>query len=381
MEVYAQPIFVAALVFVFLTFLLFVPWCIYTYRKYGFLSISKSIVVFSFIFYFFSALFLVLLPLPETTNYCAQIPADTVFYNLRPFQFISDILYNSGISLASPGSWLLLFKQPSFYQAFFNFLLLMPLGVYIRYFFKQRRYWKLAFGIGLAMTLFYEITQVTGIYGIYDCPYRIFDVDDLLLNSVGAVVGFLLAPIILALLPSHDEVVEHAEQVKTQDDVGPLQKLLAFIVDTAIISIVWRLLVFVSGETSASFEFVYMLLMYAVIFAIVPIATGGATPGMLLLKFRMVDEEGNGNVSNTLRRYIAIFATYCTFKVIEVLNSFPLNMESDYYVIAVFTTLITFILAFVLYISIVLHIIWVLIGRGKRRYYIDKVARLRGTKK
>lgn len=125
----------------------------------------------------------------------------------------------------------------------------------------------------------------------------------------------------------------------------------------------------------------YMLLMYAVVFAIVPIATGGATPGMLLLKFRMVDEDGNANVTNTVRRYISIFATYCTFKVIEVLNSFPLNMESDYYVIAVFTTLITFIVAVVLYVTIVLHIVWVLIGRGKRRYYIDKAARLRGTKK
>lgn len=58
MDVYVQPILTAGIVFVVLTFLLFVPWCIYTFRKYGFLSFSKSLIMFSFIFYFFrSAVF------------------------------------------------------------------------------------------------------------------------------------------------------------------------------------------------------------------------------------------------------------------------------------------------------------------------------------
>lgn len=381
MGVYTQPIFVAAIVFVLLTVMLFIPWCIYTFRKYGFLSISKSIIMFSFIFYFFAALFLVLLPLPETTNYCAQIKPDTVFYNLRPFQFISDILYNSGISLTSPATWMYIFKQPSFYQAFFNFLLLMPLGVYIRYFLNERKYWKRAFVIGLAMTLFYEITQVTGIYGIYNCPYRIFDIDDLLLNSTGALIGFLVAPIILALLPSHDDVVEHAQEIKKQHNVSPLQQLLALIIDVAIIFYSWDVLALLTGEHSAVFEFIYTTLLFAVMFAIIPIATGGATLGMLILRFKMVDQHGKASVNGVVRRFVALYATYLMFDVIAIVNAFPLNINSELYIVTVFVTLIVTVIGMLLYVTLLFHGVAVLIARGKRQYYFDKVAKLVATKK
>ena len=381
MDVYVEPIMTAAIVFVVLTFLLFVPWCIYTFRKYGFLSISKSIVMFSFIFYFFSALFLVLLPLPETTNYCAQIKPDTVFYNLRPFQFVSDILYKSGISFTNPSTWINTFKQPSFYQAFFNFLLLMPLGVYLRYFLKERKYWKRAFFIGLGMTIFYEVTQVTGIYGIYDCPYRIFDVDDLMLNSIGSLIGFFIAPIVLALLPSHEDVVEHAEEVKRKDTVGPLMKLFAVLLDVAIINYSWDLLVLLSGEASSSFEFIYKTMMYAVMFAIIPIATNGATVMMLILRFRMVPEGSMNFVTATVRRFIALYVTYLIFEVARVVNSFQLNMESDYYVFTIFASIGTWAIAMLTLLVLLIHGLRVLLSRGKRRFYFDKAAHVVATRK
>lgn len=37
MSAYTQPIFVALIVFGFLAFAMFIPWLIYTYRKYGFI--------------------------------------------------------------------------------------------------------------------------------------------------------------------------------------------------------------------------------------------------------------------------------------------------------------------------------------------------------
>lgn len=380
MDVYVQPILTAGIVFVVLTFLLFVPWCIYTFRKYGFLSFSKSLIMFSFIFYFFAALFLVLLPLPETTNYCAQIKPDTVFYNLRPFQFVSDILYKSGITM-NPATWVQTFKQPSFYQAFFNFLLLMPLGVYLRYFLEEKKYWKRAFFIGLGMTLFYEVTQVTGIYGIYDCPYRIFDVDDLLLNSTGALIGFFIAPVVLALLPSHDDVVEHAEEMKRRDEVGPLMKLFAVLLDVAIINYSWNLLILLSGEASTSFEFIYKSIMYAVVFAILPIATNGATVMMLILRFRMKPEREMNFVTATVRRWIALYATYCIFEVARVMSRFDVPMESDFYVFTIFASVGTWAIATVTLLVLFIHGIIVLLGRGKRRFYFDRAARLVATRK
>ena len=40
-----------------------------------------------------------------------------------------------------------------------------------------------------ALTGFVEISQLTGIFGLYDCPYRQFDVDDLILNFSGVAAG------------------------------------------------------------------------------------------------------------------------------------------------------------------------------------------------
>lgn len=202
MSVYIMPIQTAAIIFLLLSVFLTIPWLIYVYRKYGYLSIWASIVAFSFIFYLLSALFLVLLPLPDTRNTCALQPPDTVHYSLTPFSFITDTINSSKIIWTQPATYMQIFKQSAFLQAAFNILLLLPLGVYLRYFFQNKHYWKRALGLGFGLSLFFEITQVTGIYGIYNCPYRIFDVDDLILNSAGALFGFLIAPMILALFPS-----------------------------------------------------------------------------------------------------------------------------------------------------------------------------------
>lgn len=46
-------------------------------------------------------------------------------------------------------------------------------------------------GFGLSLTV--ELTQLTGIWGLYPCAFRKFDVDDLLLNTLGVMLGFLAA--------------------------------------------------------------------------------------------------------------------------------------------------------------------------------------------
>ncbi len=71
--------------------------------------------MFSFIFYFLSALCLVLLPFPETRDNCSLQSTDTVYYNLHPFQFVTDILEDSGIVLTNPSTWLYIAKQPAFF--------------------------------------------------------------------------------------------------------------------------------------------------------------------------------------------------------------------------------------------------------------------------
>lgn len=214
MSVYLIPIKIAFILFGVLSFFLIIPWLVYSYRKYGYLSLWASIVAYSFTFYMLSVLFLVLLPLPDTRNTCALQSPDTVHYNLIPFNFVRDIMNSGSVVWSQPSTYVRLLTQSAFLQAAFNFLLLLPLGVYLRYFFQQKRFWKKALGFGFALSLFIETTQITGIYGIYNCPYRIFDVDDLILNSTGALFGFVIAPVLLALFPSRKSLIAKGEKCK-----------------------------------------------------------------------------------------------------------------------------------------------------------------------
>lgn len=367
MSAYTFPIQTAALFFIVALVVLFVPWLIYTYRKYGFLSLSKTIISFSFIFYMLSALFLVLLPLPETRNTCTLQPSDTVFYNLRPFQFWVDILYNTPISWSNPATWKYIIVQPSFFQAFFNFLLLLPIGVYLRYFLKERSKWWKAFLVGLGVTLFFEITQVTGIYGWFNCPYRIFDVDDLLLNSVGALLGFFVAPAILKLFPSHDEVVEYAEVIEEQKIVKPGASLLALVIDLII------------AYTVAAFVPINSLFvdyaMIAVFIVVVPMLWNGKTIGSTLLRLHMHVLEGSKPVAY-FRRFMSIALYFALIDVLAIVSSIQVSMDSSWYVFSVFATLFAALIAGVVYIVLIVHIIRVMRAKGERRYYFNEIGKI-----
>ncbi|GMG84368.1 hypothetical protein LNKW23_35830 [Paralimibaculum aggregatum] len=46
---------------------------------------------------------------------------------------------------------------------------------------------------GALYSLGLETAQATGLFGLYPCPYRAFDLDDLILNTAGAALGAALA--------------------------------------------------------------------------------------------------------------------------------------------------------------------------------------------
>ncbi|WP_078410419.1 VanZ family protein [Priestia abyssalis] len=378
MITYTTPIITASIVFVFLAIALFVPWLIYTHHKYGYLTISTTIIAFSFIFYFLSALFLVLLPLPEVRDTCSMQSLDTKHYSLVPFTFIKNTFENSGIVFSQPGTYALILKQPSFFQALFNFLLLLPFGVYLRYFFESKRYWKKAFIYGFALTLFYEITQVTGIYGIYNCPYRIFDVDDLLLNSVGSLVGFFAAPIFLSMFPSQKSVQAKSKQLIEKDETRPLTQLFAIMLDIFIINLSWS---FTLGliTTNGIYEFLYKSVLLFVVLFVLPSIWNGNTPGTKFMRFRIASE---GRMKQgLLKRFIAIYLTYFAYTLFAVLNRVNLEMDSPYYIFKVFISLGSFMLTLGLTFVLIIHAIIVILGKGKRRFYFDEVADVYTTRK
>src|SRR5699024_10399252 len=97
MSGYFTLIYTAFVIFILSGLVLMITCLMYSYRKYGYLSVWASIVTYSFVFYMLAALFLVLLPLPATRDTCSLQPSDTVHYTLVPFSFIRDIMNNSSV--------------------------------------------------------------------------------------------------------------------------------------------------------------------------------------------------------------------------------------------------------------------------------------------
>jgi len=378
---YTQPIYVAAIFFVILAFMIFIPWLVYTYRKYNHFPISITFITFSFIFYFLSALFLVLLPLPEVRDTCSIQKPDTQHFSLIPFQFVVNTFGNSGIVLSQPSTYIQLFKQPSFFQALFNFLLLLPFGVYLRYFFQSKKYWKKALVFTFLLTLFYEVTQVTGIYGIYNCAYRIFDVDDLLLNTTGGVLGFFIAPAMLALFPSKQKVNEKADELLAHDEVKTMSVLLALIIDLFISKTISNIVFSMTYANEVS-DFVVNTVVLFVMFFIVPLLWGGYTVGTKVMRFRYDSKVSKVETNKRLfKRFGAIYATYFIAVIARALNDVLVPMDTSYYKLSVFLSLGAWAIYLILTIVLFIHTLLVLLSKGKRRFYFDEASDLYSTRK
>lgn len=381
MSAYSQPIYTAALVFIVIAFMIFVPWLIYTYRKFGFLSVSTTLIAFSFIFYFLSALFLVLLPLPESRDTCALLSPGAKSYSLMPFQFVKDTLKDSGIILSQPSTYIWALKQSAFQQAFFNFLLLMPFGIYLRYFFQEKKYWARALLLTFGLTLFYETTQATGIYGIYNCAYRIFDVDDLMLNTAGGIFGFFTAPIFLALFPSKAKVEAKANELLEQDEVKPMAILLSLLIDFIVIQFAATLLQLFTPNTGFSSFIVHSIILIAMFF-VLPVLWKGNTLGSFIMKFRYDSYMTKAATAKKLaKRTLAIYAVYLVPLILGLLNQIEFPIDSHYYVLTIWMQVGVAAIYFFGSLTLLIHCIVVLASKGKRRFYFDEAADINPTRK
>lgn len=113
---------------------------------------------------------------------------------LVPFQWLSDI----GTELARHGesSSHALFTL-AFQQVAMNVLLFVPLGLFARLLWRRGLAATALLGFGASLAI--EITQVTANFGTAPFVYRIFDVDDLLNNTAGALLGWIAAALYVAL--------------------------------------------------------------------------------------------------------------------------------------------------------------------------------------
>ena len=155
---------------------------------------------------------------------------------LIPFTFVADIVREAHLA-ASGGlddAIKSILVNRAFYQVIMNLLMFVPLGIYLRYYFHCS--FKKTVFISLSLSLFFELTQLSGLYFIYPRGYRLFDVDDLMINTVGGVVGYLLAGPLTKLLPSRADI-DQASYRRSQK-VSLLRRLVALFCDLIAMMII-----------------------------------------------------------------------------------------------------------------------------------------------
>lgn len=109
----------------------------------------------------------------DLDKYVANMGGSLVFYQLIPFASIKNYFSGSGPI-----------------QLIGNAALLSPLAVFAEVFLRQRpRAWQVALGVS-AVSLLLEITQLI-ISLTTGYPSRVVDVDDLILNTAGAILALV----------------------------------------------------------------------------------------------------------------------------------------------------------------------------------------------
>lgn len=297
---YYGPIQQAVVFFPLIAGFFTLPYLLHEYRKYGAILFLRTLMAYSFILYMMCAYFLIILPLPpveDVANYTSP------WLQLKPFNELLDVFRELRDDLAEHASVKEIVKNSALFQIVFNILLTVPFGIYLRYFFKASR--KKTVILTLALSLFYELTQLSGLYFIYPRPYRLADVDDLITNTLGGYLGYLIAPKITAFLPSADRMKEVAYQ--RSEHVSILRRMFAAALDCLILEVLFFVVMInvlpllpSLGEKPLS-VFLAVLLLFGfytlfvmLYFGVLEWLMGGRSPGKLFFHLKLIDTRTGG---------------------------------------------------------------------------------------
>ena len=278
MAVYFEPIKTALILFPIIAFFITLPYLIIEYHKYGAVPLLRSVIVYTFILYLLAAFLLVILPLPSKE---AVLKMPTRSPQLVPFTFIKDIMVTTNLNLKNPSTYLSFFKTPTVYTVIFNLFLLFPFGVYLHYYFEKKWYQVLI--MSFCLSLFFEITQLTGIFFIYPKAYRLFDVADLMINTLGGMLGFICTKPITIFLPSRKELDQKAYTKGTK--ISIYRRGIALFIDLFLVfcfsTPIWVLF---GNKVSFGTFYSITLFLYEVLF---PLLDNGKTIGKRLVNIRL----------------------------------------------------------------------------------------------
>lgn len=256
---FSDSFVVALIAWPFVAFILTLPLLIIQYRRFNKIIFSRAITAYFAMLYFLGLVSFTLYPLPDNPlEFCKNYDLSP---QLLPLQFIHDI--------QSDGMRAVL-------QVIMNVVFFLPLGVFARLFFR----WKLRTTILVSMiaSLTIETAQLTGGFGVYPCSYRLFDVDDLLFNTLGGFIGYAFA----VLIPQSE--LQKAQNGDITHQAGLLRHSIAYIIDMSLAFVITLFIIlptyyFFDENIALALRDPLYYGVVALVFGIIPLLRNGFSPG------------------------------------------------------------------------------------------------------
>ncbi|MFJ6416374.1 VanZ family protein [Paeniglutamicibacter sp. NPDC091659] len=198
------------------------------YHRHGRLSWRRTLASVTVILYLFGLLSYTMLPLPATRGeFCDVRGMGGV--QKSPLAFLPQL---KDALLDSPGAIL---HDALLLQVALNVVLFLPLGV------LAVRWARVGFIgavlLGWLASVLIETTQYTGVFGIYDCAYRVTDIDDVIANTAGAAIGALLAYLPVFAWISGPNERAAAREYHRPRPVTRARRMLGMVFDLALVAV------------------------------------------------------------------------------------------------------------------------------------------------
>ncbi len=350
---YINVILTALFAFPILAFFITLPYIIYNYNKFGSILFVRTLLVYLFTLYLLSAYFLIIMPLPPI-SYVAKL---TTKVQLVPFDLISNIIRTVHFNYKDISTYVNIFRNPYVYQTIYNFLLTVPFGIFLRYYFKCK--FKVTFLFTFLLSLFFEITQLTGLYFIYPNAYRLFDVDDLIVNTLGGMFGYLITPLITFMLPTKEEL--DLKSYKKGTKVSSTKRIITFLIDIVFI------ILFVGFEivldrvlNLSNYYLLYIFISIFIFYNIIPFITNGKTVGYKITNIVVAKLDSTRTkryqilIRNIVFSYLYIPLFYYLYLLFKFINKIANHYYSSLIIIG-YITVVMIISSLMLIRNFILH--------------------------
>lgn len=286
---FSESFTAAVIMWPFLSFLLTMPILAFLYHRDGRLRFASAAAAYCSVLYLAGLACFTLYPLP--TGDAGPGITYGIPPQFNPLNFIFDIVKDG---------WKAVF------QTLFNVVLFLPLGFIAGRFLQMKL--PAATILALVVSCLIETAQLTGLFGIYPYAYRTFEVDDIIFNTLGGVLGWFCAKLFARALPQAP-----VGSPEITHDPGLIRRVVALWIDLILIALVtfgpWMFFDLASevlfdkafslfGMNAVQTESVLAMVCFVIAFGgvefIFPWIKNGSTPGGLIVRMSFETRERSG---------------------------------------------------------------------------------------